>query len=130
DEPCGRGALPQELVHPTRRSVAQQHAGASDRDARRRGQRREPRAMLAMRVRERVVVGELREVVVARVGVAARTVLAAVADRVVVVALDRADRERPQQLYRAIGVRPEATSVAEEEDGLGAARLRIANGGG
>ena len=64
-----------------------------------------PGAVGGVGVAERVVVAEAGEMVVARVGVVALAVGKAVADRVVVVALDAQDAVVAQQRKDAVGVR-------------------------
>ena len=71
--------LPQEVVDGQRRAVDHVDVDAADLDAQLAGQLAHPRRELGRRVRPRVVVHELREVVVALVGVAAAAVLVAAA---------------------------------------------------
>jgi hypothetical protein len=84
-------------------------------------QRAHPVFVRVAGVRERVVVRDLRVMVVARIGVAAMTVGGARGERLFVIALDAFDTARDQQLRHAIGVRPERAEVAEEIGAIDAA---------
>ena len=78
---------------------------------------------------QRVLVADLREVVVAGVGVAALAVVQLVADRVVVVALDAVNIVVAQQLQAAIRIGAETAKVAQAIDRVDAASARVVDCG-
>ena len=77
--------------------MACQHTERTEFDAPLRRQGPHPGPMVFVRMRQGVVVAELGEVIVSRVGVAALAIGKGVADRLVVVALDRDHVRRTQQ---------------------------------
>ncbi len=89
------------------------HVDAIDLGAQLARQLAHPGGEVGRRVRLRVVVHELREVVVALVGVAAAAVLVAAADRDVVVARDRHGAHLRQQRPDRVALRAEAAEVPE-----------------
>ena len=95
-------ALPQELVDLSRRAVAEKDAAAGDRQPDVTRKRPHPGLVLGARASPRIVVGELREVVVARVRVAAVTVVGVRGQRFLVVALDGGDARLTQDLQGAV----------------------------
>ena len=105
--------------------MAEEQLVATVFDAELRGQCREPGAVLGAGVGQRVVVGQLGEVVVAGVGVAAGAVLGGAPDGLVVVAAHADDRVTTQALDAAVGVRAEATGVAQEVEVVGAASAGV-----
>jgi len=129
-QPVRRRGLPEELVDPARRAVTHEEAVRPERDAQVARQRRQPRAILGRRMRDRVGVADAREVVVARVGVTAVAVGGGRRDRLVVVAPHDAHAVGAQQREHAIGVRTEAAEVAEAKDGVGVAPARVGQDGG
>ncbi len=110
--------LPEELVDPARRAVHEQDPPAADLEPPGLRQGRHPALPLRRGLRGRVVVGDLREVVVARVGVAAVAVRGVGRERLLVVALDRFDARLEQDREDAVGVRTEGAEVAEGEESL------------
>src|SRR5262249_9138079 len=73
-----------------------------------------------------VIIGELREMIVLRVGIAAVTVAPSKPKRFLGVPHDRLDTEALQDGEDPLGMRPERAQVAEAEERLGAAPQRVA----
>ena len=89
------------------------------------GQAAEPPLVLRRGLRERVLVADPREVIVARIRVAAAAVRLALRERFVVVALDGEHARRAKKGKDAVGVGPEAAHVPETEHGLDVAPAHI-----
>ena len=85
----------------------------------------EPSLVRVRGVDERVLVADAREVVVARIGVAAAAVGLALRERLVVVALDGEDAVILQQGEHPVRVRAEAAHVTEAEHRLDAAMAGV-----
>ena len=122
--------LPHELVHLARRSVAQQQAAPGDLEALLLRQARHPLAVRGVRVRQGVVVRELREAVVPGIRVSAPAIPAPAADGFVVVAAQHRDPGAAQDLGGAVGVGAEAAEVAQAPREVGAAPPQVAQRGG
>ena len=103
----GGRRFPKKFVHAPRTAVAKQQAILAQRHAALRRQILQPSAMDGARVGKCVSVAEPREVIVARIGVAALAIGAIVADRVVVVALNALHIVFAQQREDAVGMRTE-----------------------
>ena len=84
-------------------------------------------AVLSTRILQRVVVANLREVVVVWIGVAALAVVQLVADAVVVVALNADDVVFVNQREHTVRMRTERTKVAETVDLIGSPALRTSD---
>src|SRR6185295_20396305 len=85
----GRGAAEEELVDPPRRAMDEEQLAVSRAHAPPPGERAQPGLEIRRAVTLGVTVGDLGEVIVARVGVAAVAVLASGGEGLFVVALDR-----------------------------------------
>src|SRR5262249_58788079 len=109
--PVGRGGVPEDLVDNARRAVTQEHAMRSQAHAPMTRQRAEPRLVLRRGARERVLVADAGEVIVARVRVAAPTVGLALGERLVVVALEAENAAVLEERKDAIWMRTEAAHV-------------------
>ena len=122
-----RGRFPEELVGLPGTSVAKQHTRAVHLEADLRWQLPHPVTVCLTRIFVRVLITDLSELVVARIGVAALTVLKVIADAVVVVSLDARDVVLIEQGEDAIRVRPEGSQIAQAVQPLGTARGRVSN---
>jgi hypothetical protein len=89
-----------------------------------------PLAVRGTGVLEGVSVADRREVIVARVGVAALAVGEARADRVVVVALNAEDAVIAEQGEDAVRVRPERPEVAQAVDRVNSSPADVVQGRG
>src|SRR5262249_15304318 len=125
EEPVGRGGVPEELVDHARRAVAHEDAMRSQAHAPMPGQGAEPRLVLRRGARERVLVADAGEVIVAGVRVAAPTVGLALGERLVVVTLEGENAAVLEERKDAIWMWAEAAHVAEAKDGLHIAPARV-----
>src|SRR4051812_48043200 len=89
------------------------------------GQRRKAGALAIGGPPVGVGIGELSEVIVARVGVPAAAIGAALREGLVVISSDRADLELVQDRIDLPGIRTEAAEIAEAEDSRCTARARV-----
>jgi hypothetical protein len=108
--------LPQEVVDPERGAMDAEDLDAVDLLPQPDWQPAHPRRECGRRIRARVVVHELREVVVARVGVTATTVLVTASDGHVVVAGDAFDLVLDQQRPHCVALGAEPAEVAETDE--------------
>jgi hypothetical protein len=121
--------LPPEVVEGQRRAVHQVHVDAVLGEAALGRKGGHPLGVVATGVREREVVHELRELVVAGVGVAAAAVGVAPADGHVVVAGDDRDVVVEQQRPDGVGLRAIAAEVTEAVELLGPSSVRVRHEG-
>ncbi len=129
-EELGRGgAFPQKFVHLARATVAQQQAMRAEFEASRFWEGAHPGAVVGIGVAESVVVANLGEMVVARVGVAALAIVEFVADRVVVVALNADDIVVAQQFKAAIRVGAKAAEITQAVNVINATLARVVERG-
>ena len=118
------GGFPKEFVHAPRAAVAHEHARAVRLEADLAGEAAHPAAPPLVRVPEGVAVREPREVVVARIGVAALAVVESARDRIVVVPPHHADVMVDEEREDPVRVGAERPEVAEAVE-----RVRPPGGG-
>ena len=122
-----RCRLPQELIGPTRTAVTEQEAETIDFKTNFGRESTQPRAMLVTGVGQCVVIAELREMIVLRIGVAALAIIEPVTDAVIVVPLHDFNLVLANYFASPIGMRAERAEVAEAKHPLCPALLRIRN---
>src|SRR2546426_2139084 len=118
---------PEDLVLPAGRAVAQQEPPPAHLDPQGPDEAAIPGLAAGGCVCQRVVVGDLGETVVARVGVAALTVGSVVAYGILVVPLYHRHAVLAQDGRHPAGMRPEPSQIAETEERLRAPAPRIPN---
>lgn len=108
-----RCRLPHKLVHSPRRSMAQQHTLTIDVEPNVLGQRPQPSPILIRSIGQRVLVTDGREVIVARIGVPALTIVQRMTDRVIIVATQTPHVVLMQQRKYTIRMRPKRSHIAQ-----------------
>ncbi len=120
-----RGRLPEKLVHLPWASMDEKHALGAPFESERGRQLTHPLAVGGIGRSQRVIVADLGEVVVARIGVATLAIVQAVADGVVVVALNTRNPFGSKNLQAPIGVRAKTAEVSQAVNRFDSARPGI-----